>query len=103
MIMYTLYFNETSNAPASARKYALYFYVNSKDHFWSQKTYNTPASARKSAYRLLEVMPKDAYAKIYDYRTDLFTEVLFIKDGIFKASDEDHIWSVNPKTGGLKH
>lgn len=83
-------------------KYALHFYAKKGDSFWLQVTYKTPASARKSAYNLLDVMPNGAYARIYDYSTDKFKEVLYLSQGKFKASNEDHIWDVNPKTGGLK-
>lgn len=83
-------------------EYALHFYVKKGESFWSSVTFKTPASARKRAYTLLSVMPRGAYARIYDYSTDRFTEALDVTEqGKFRASDENNIWFVNPKTGGI--
>lgn len=81
-------------------EYALHFWVSRTDKFWSSKTYSRKADARKHAYELLSIMPKGAYARIYDYNKDLFIEALDVKDGKYRSSDEKSISVINPATGG---
>lgn len=83
-------------------EYALHFYVKKGESFWSSVTFKTPASARKRAFTMLDVMPREAKAEIYEYDTDTVIDVLFIGTNGKDYSDHDHhLYKVNRKTGGL--